>query len=150
MKQILIMLLCVACLRAYGQSDRELLLELVKQQAENNKQMSELAKQQAVTSTKIEGVDKRLDSMDKRLDGMDKRLDFMQMLLLIIIPLVLTSVVGIIGFVLWDRSTAIRPVEAETKKEIEKLKEREQKLEERLETALKKIAQIEPRFTGIL
>ena len=143
MKKLLTILLCVACLCANAQTDREILLKMADQQTKLMEQQASFAVQLAVNNAKIEGV-------DKRLDGVDKRLDFMQTLLIIIIPLVLTSVVGIVGFVLWDRSTAIRPVETETKKEIENLKEREQKLEERLENALKKIAQIDPRFSGVI
>ena len=119
---------------------------LVKQQAETSKQITELAKQQAVTTAKVDGVDKRLDGMDKRLDGMDKRLDFMQNLMLIIIPLIIASIGTLIGFILWDRKTAMKHVEDELKKEITKLQEREQKLED----AIKKIIQIEPRFSGVI
>ncbi len=150
--------LCLFCcvgvpVRTYAQTDRELLLELVKQQVETNKQITELAKQQAITAAKVdgmdkrlEGMDKRLDGMDKRLDGMDKRLDFMQNLMLIIIPLIIASIGTLIGFILWDRKTTMKPIEDEMKKEITKLQEREQKLED----AIKKIIQIEPRFSGVI
>ena len=143
MKKLLTMLLFVAYFGAYAQTDREILLDISKQVAVNNAKIEALEKSM---DKRFEAADKRLDGMDKRLDGMDKRLEFMQQLLLIIIPLVLTSVIGIVGFVLWDRRTAIKPIEEETKKEIEKLKEREQKLED----AIKKIIQIEPRFSGVI
>lgn len=154
MKKLLTILLCLACLGANAQTDREILVDISKQVNKLNEQMAVNTAKIEATNSKIEAlernIDKRLDGVDKRLDGMDKRLDFMQMLLLIIIPLVLTSVIGIVGFVLWDRTTAIRPVEAETKKEIEKLKEREEKLEQKLEDALRKIAQIDPRFSSVI
>ena len=144
MKKLLTMLLFVSYFGAYAQTaDREILIDISKQIAVNNAKIEALEKNM---DKRFEAADKRLDGMDKRLDGMDKRLEFMQQLLLIIIPLVLTSVIGIVGFVLWDRRTAIKPIEEETKKEIEKLKEREQKVED----AIKKIIQIEPRFTGVI
>jgi cell division protein FtsB len=150
MKKLLTMLLFVAYFGAYAQTDREILLDISKQIVVNNAKIDATnAKIEALEKSmdkRFEAADKRLDGMDKRLDGMDKRLEFMQQLLLIIIPLVLTSVIGIVGFVLWDRRTAIKPIEEETKKEIEKLKEREQKLED----AIKKIIQIEPRFSGVI
>lgn len=157
-KTFFFIILCLFCcagvpVRTYAQTDRELLLELVKQQVETNKQITELAKQQAITAAKVdgmdkrlEGMDKRLDGMDKRLDGMDKRLDFMQNLMLIIIPLIIASIGTLIGFILWDRKTTMKPIEDEMKKEITKLQEREQKLED----AIKKIIQIEPRFSGVI
>lgn len=143
MKNLLTILLCVACLCANAQTDREILLKMSDQQTKMLEQQAKFSEQLAVNNTKIEATNGRIDALEK---SVDKRLDFMQTLLIIIIPLVLTSVGGIIGFVLWDRSTAIRPIEVETKKEIEKLKEREQKLED----AIKKIIQIEPRFSGVI
>jgi cell division protein FtsB len=143
MKKLLTVLLCLSCLCAHAQTDREILLDISKQVNKLNEQMAVNSAKLEATNAKIEALEK---NVDKHLDGVDKRLDFMQTLMIIIIPLVLTSVVGIVGFVLWDRQTAIKPVEEETKKEIEKLKEREQKLED----AIKKIIQIEPRFSGVI
>ena len=58
MKKIFLILLIVFPLSLLAQTDRELLLELVKQHAETNKQIAELAKQQAITSTKVDGFEK--------------------------------------------------------------------------------------------
>ena len=143
MKKLLTMLLFVSYFGAYAQTDREILLDISKQIAISNAKIEALEKS---IDKRFEAADKRLDVMDKPSDGMDKHLEFMQQLLLIIIPLMFTSVIGIAGFVLWDRRTAIKPIEEETKKEIEKLKEREQKVED----AIKKIIQIEPRFNGVI
>ena len=154
MKKVLTILLCVACLCANAQTDREILLDI-------SKQVTKLNEQMAVNNAKIEATNARIDVINTKIDAtntriealdksVDKRLDFMQSLLIIIIPLIITSVIGIVGFVLWDRQTTIKPIQEETKKELDKLKAKEEKLEERLETALKKIAQIEPRFTSIL
>ncbi len=114
MKKILTILLFVTCLGANAQTEREILLDISKQVNKLNEQMTTnntkidvLEKTTAITSAKMESLEK---NVDKRLDGIDKRLDFMQTLLIIIIPLVLTSVVGIVGFVLWDRSTAMEEV----------------------------------------
>ena len=143
MKKLLTMLLFVSYFGAYAQTDREILLDISKQIAVNNAKIEALEKNM---DKRFEAADKRLDVMDKPSDGMDKHVEFMQQLLLIIIPLMFISVISIAGFVLWDRKTAIKPIEEETKKEIEKLKEREQKVED----AIKKIIQIEPRFTGVI
>ncbi len=72
MKKILILLLLLIPFGIYAQTDRELLVEVVKQQAENNKQqvkqgeqIIELIKQQAITATKVDGLEK---SVKERLD----------------------------------------------------------------------------------
>ena len=115
----------------YAQTDRELLLELVKQQTETNKQIAETNKQVAIIATKLDGLEK---SVDKRFDAVDKRFDMLFYTMLAL----LAGIFGLVGFVFWDRRTAIRPIEDETKKEIELLKARETKTENILKKILEK------------
>ncbi len=143
MKQILTILLCMACLFAHAQTDREILLRMSEQQTKLMEQQAKFSEQLAVMNAKIEATNAKIDTLEKNVD---KRLDFMQMLMIVIIPLILTSVLGIIGFILWDRLTVMKPIQEETKKELDKMKDREQKLED----AIRKIIQIEPRFSGVI
>ncbi len=138
MKNILIIVLMLISLGAYAQTDRELLLELVRQQTETNKQIAETNKQVAVIATKVDGLDKRIDSLekavDKRFDDVNKRFDILFYIMLAL----LAGIFGLVGFVFWDRRTLIRPIEDETKKEIELLKARETKTENILKKILEK------------
>ena len=92
------------------------------QQAEINKQIAELAKQTAVNSTDIKGLDKRFD-----------------ILFAIIITsssILFAGIFGLIGFVVWDRRTALKPIEtsnAQLVKEMALLKEKEAQLEAKLQ-----------------
>ena len=130
---------------AYAQTDRELLLEVVKQQAklaeqqiETNKLVTELAKQQAITATKVEGLEK----------SVEKRLDMQSSFIMIVMGLLAV----LIGAIFWDRRSTLKPFEAKTdelklenlelKKEIAIIKEKELKLE----LYIRQISQIDNRF----
>jgi DNA anti-recombination protein RmuC len=56
---------------------------------------------------RFDAVDQRFDSMEKRLDSIDRRFAFFQNLMLVLIA----GVFGLIGYIVWDRKTALRPVE---------------------------------------
>ena len=141
---LIILLFFVVC-PLPAQTDREILLELVKQQAENskqiveiNKQIAEINKQQAVANARFEA----------KFEGIDKRFD----ILLYVTLGVLGGVFGIIVMIFWDRRAAMRPIEEKTqelKKEIALIKEKELKLEKRIlrnENDFKRIAEIDTRF----
>ncbi len=148
MKNILIIVFLLIPFGTYAQTDRELLLELVKQQ-------TELSKQQAITTTKVDGIDKRFDSMDKRIDtlekSIDKRFEMQSNFMIGIMSLLgglIAAILGFIGYILWDRKEALKPVEATTaelKKEIDLLKERETKSE----NFIKKLLEKHPDLAGL-
>ena len=141
--------------KSFAQTDRELLLELIKQQTELSKQVAEISKQQAVTNSKVESLEK---SMDKRFEAQINYLLGM-----------LGFIAVLIGSLVWDRRAANTPLETKTndlkienlelKREINLLKEKELKheekelkLEKRLlknENNFKRIAEIDPRFANI-
>lgn len=117
---------------------------------------------------RIDGVDKRIDGLDKRIDGLERsvhqrieglersvnqrieglersvnhRIDGLQGLMYVVISAVIAQTIGIIGFVLWDRRTALAPAVRKTKE----LEERE----EMIEKILKEYAKQEPRLAEIL
>ena len=108
----------------------EQIAELVKQMAENNKQITELTKQTAINSTDIKAIDKRFDILFYLMLGM------------------LAGIFGLIGTIFWDRRAANAQLEAKTAalevknleftKEIDALKERETKLENNFKKILEK------------
>ena len=144
MKNILLIVFFFIPFGIFAQTDREILLELVKQQAETNKQITELAKQQAITATKVDSIDKRLDGMDKRID-MQSNLTMGMMAFLAVL----------IGVLIWDRRAANAPLEKKTEKlkeEVDILKQQELKHQEKElknEALLKKILEKFPDLAGL-
>jgi hypothetical protein len=160
MKKMLIIFFVLHSFISFGQTDRDLLLEIIKQQATNNAKIDALQKQMDVRfegiNQRFEGVNQRFDGLNQRFEAIDKRFDTTNMFIVGIMGLL-----GVlIGVIFWDRRTVIKPIETKTdelQKEIFllkqrelKLEEKEQKLEEKLDNYIKKLAQIDPRFTGIL
>ena len=54
-----------------------------------------------------QSIGTRFQSIDKRFQSMDKRFAFLETLIMIVI----TGIFGLIGFIVWDRKTALRPLE---------------------------------------
>jgi hypothetical protein len=114
MAKIFLIILLFCSFSSFSQSDRELLLEIIKQQATNNAKIDAMQKQidirfdamQKQMDTRFEGVDKRFDGVDKRFDDVNKRID----ILLYVMIAMLTGIFGLIGFVFWDRKLAGEPL----------------------------------------
>jgi len=104
--------------------------------------LAELKAGQRALEKRIDGVEKRIDGVEKRIDGVEKRLDFLQATILGGFGILFTGMMALIGFVLWDRRTALAPA-------IRKNRELEER-EELLERALKEYAKEEPRLAEIL
>jgi|GEM_PF-1788770 len=81
-----------------------------------------------------EEVDGLRQEMITRIDDVNKRIDALQDLLYVI----LAGMFALVGFVIWDRRTALAPAV----REIEAVK----KKEEDIERALREFAKCEPRF----
>ncbi len=67
--------------------------------------------------TRFESIDTRFESIDIRFDSLQKQLDNIYVLLIFI----LGAVFSLIGFVIWDRRTAIKPLQREHDKLIKAL-----------------------------
>ncbi len=87
-------------------------------------------------------VEEGLKAVNQRIDGLDKRIDGLQGLMYVVIGAVIAQTIGIVGFVLWDRRSALAPA-------IRKNRELEER-EETLEKVLKEYAKQEPRLAEIL
>ncbi len=132
-----------------AQVEKELLLEVLKQQTITNakvdklsEQVAEVSKQTALTNIEVKSLEK---AIDKRFEDAGKRVD----ILLYIMIAILTGIFGLMALIVWDRRAVAKPFEDKTeelKKEIALLKEKEQKFEEKMENSLK---QIDARFAGI-
>ena len=161
MKKLLFILFIIIPLSAFAQTEREILLEIVKQQATNNAKIDAMQKQmdtrfdamQKQMDIRSEATQKQMDTrLDTRFDASDKRIDILFFMTLG----VLAGVFGLISFVVWDRQVSIKPIlkqNEEITKEMEELKEKVKTTignQEKITTILKRIIEIEPRFTGLL
>jgi hypothetical protein len=88
-------------------------------------------------------IDQRFDAIDKRFDAMEKRMDRMEdkfdSYFMWGFGLVLMSIFGLIGFIVYDRRTTLAPVENKTERILKALQEAAEK-DTVLREALKKTA----------
>ena len=132
-----------------GMTEKEILLEIVKQQ-------TKLSEQQAITATKVESleksIDKRFDSADKRIDTFEKSVDKRFDMLFYLMLGMLAGIFGLIGSIFWDRRAFNAPIKTKVitlQKEVKQLKEKELKhleKETKMELYIKQISQIDNRF----
>ena len=86
----------------------------------------------ALQDGRFDQVDKRFDQVDKRFEQIDKRFDSLNNFIMWGFGVIFMGIFALIGFVLWDRRTALAPA-------IRKNKELEEK-EEMIEKVLKELA----------
>ena len=91
---------------------------------------------------RFEQIDKRFEQIDKRFEQIDNRIERLENVMMWGFGLLFTTMIGLVGFVLWDRRTALSPAIRESRE----LRDRE----ERLERALKEFAEKEPRLAEAL
>ena len=97
-------------------------------------------------------MEQRFESVDQRFEAMEKRFDFFQNLLLVLIA----GVFGLIGFVVWDRKTALRPIEqrmdrleGELRRDLELQHEEGSRLT-RLVKVLRELAKTDEKLAAVL
>ncbi|MEJ5299690.1 MAG: hypothetical protein WHS38_01740, partial [Thermodesulforhabdaceae bacterium] len=83
-------------------------------------------------------VEEGFKNINQRIDALDKRIDGLQGLMYVVI----SGIFILIGFVIWDRRTALAPA-------IRKNKELEER-EEKIEKALKELAKKDPTVAEVL
>ena len=119
----------------FTQKDRELLIELKIKMGEIDRRFEQIDK-------RFEQVDKRFEQVDKRNDGIERRLERLESGMMWGFGLLFSSMLTMVGFVLWDRRSALAPA-------IRKSRELEER-EDIIEKALKEYAKVEPKFAEIL
>ncbi len=105
---------------------------------------------------RFEAVDQRFESMDKRMESMEasfnQRFNFLENLIMVVIA----GIFGLIGYIVWDRKTALRPVEERLiKLEHELHRDLEIQHEEgsrltRLVKVLREMAKQDEKLAGVL
>ncbi len=90
------------------------------------------------TEARMETLEARMVGLEHRIDGLEKRMDDLQTQMNRIeskfdnyfmwgFGMVLISIFGLIGFIVYDRRTTLAPVEGKTERIIKALKERAEK-----------------------
>ena len=87
-------------------------------------------------------INDRIDDVNNRIGDVNNRIDDMSNLMLWGFGVLFAGMFALVGFVIWDRRTALSPA-------IKKNKELEER-QERMEKALKEFAIEEPRLADIL
>ncbi len=82
------------------------------------------------------------ESVDKRIEGVDKRIERLETVMMGGFGLLFTSMIGLVGFVLWDRRSALAPA-------IRRSRELEER-QERVERVLRELAQEDPKVAEAL
>ena len=120
----------------FTQEDRDRIIRLEAKVEEGLKSVNQ----------RIDDTNKRLEeglkSVNQRIDDINKRIDELRDFMLWGFGLLFGGMGLLIGFVLWDRRTALAPA-------IRKNKELEER-EDKLERALKKLAEKDPKVAEIL
>jgi len=129
----------------FTQDDRERLLRLEEGQKAINQRFDDVNKRFDDVNRRFDDVNRRFDDVNKRFDDVNKRIDDLREEvkgLRDLLYVVIGGIFVLIGFVIWDRRSALAPA-------IRKTKELEER-EERIEKALKELAKKDPKVEEAL
>jgi len=121
--------------------------EIMRQELQHvDKRFDDMNKRIDDVNNRINDMNKRIDDMNNsindRIDDVNNRINNMTNLMLWGFGVLFAGMFALVGFIIWDRRTALAPA-------IRKNKEIEEK-QERIEKALKEFAMREPRLDDIL
>lgn len=139
LKRVFLLMLFISCIIPNLSAERvtnEQILNEIRTDRRINEARFETIEQ------RFEMIDKRFEAIEKRIDRIEKRIDSLRGLMLWGFGILFMGMFALVGFVLWDRRTAIAPVQRDTKYLMER--------EEKLEQALKKYAIMEPKLAEAL
>jgi len=101
---------------------------------------------------RIDSFDKRIDGFDKRIDSLDKRIEDLKSVVFTGFTILFAGMFCMIGFVIWDRRTAIAPLSSKVRQIEENIEI--QSLEigkmEKLISALRELANIDNKVKDVL
>ena len=101
----------------YSQADRDRMVRVEAQLEALNKRMDD---QTSHNDSRFSGVNDRFDEVSKKIDRLEDKFDSYFMWGF---GLVLMSIFGLMGFIIYDRRTTLAPVESKTERIIKALKD---------------------------
>jgi len=110
-------------------ADKERLIRLEAQQEAIQKEMQLLRELLQATNARIDGLAARIDRLEVRMAESEKRADSHFYALLGLIGTTLALVVGLIGFIVWDRRKALREVVSPVEEKVAELQRDRGRLE---------------------
>lgn len=125
----------------YTLEDRDRLTRLETRLERIEARLDSMDKHFELMDQRFELMDHRFDSMDKRFELIDRRLERLESVIMWGFGLLLSSMLILVGFILWDRRSALSPT-------IRKNRELEER-EDRIERVLKEYAAKNPEFREI-
>lgn len=142
-KIIAISIFIIASFQLFSQStevpftleDRDRIIKLEEKVNSNNEKIESLRNEM---NAKFEGIDNRFDAMESRFDAMESRFEGIYWMLGIIVTIVLFT----LGYMIWDRRTALYPVQQKSFEHEERLR--------KLEHVAKEQAKKDPSFAELL
>ena len=117
---------------SYTLEDRDRIIRVEAKIEQMDKRFEQVDSRFEQIDKRFEQMDKRFEQIDKRFEQIDSRIGRLEDVMLRGFGLLFTTMVVMVGFVLWDRRTALAPAIRESRE----LRERE----ERMERILKEIA----------
>jgi len=105
-----------------------------------DKRFEQIDKRFEQVDKRFEDIDKRFEQVDKRFEDVHKRLDLITRFMEILAAVFTAIAVATIGFAIWDRRTALKPVEQRVV-EFSKVTEEEGKEIETLKKEVTRLAQ---------
>jgi len=146
LKRVFLLMLFISCiipnLSAERVTNEQILNEIRTDRRINEARFETIEQRFEMIDKQFEAIDKRFEAIEKRIDRIEKRIDSLRGLMLWGFGILFMGMFALVGFVLWDRRTAIAPVQRDTKYLMER--------EEKLEQALKKYAIMEPKLAEAL
>jgi len=117
---------------SYTLEDRDRIIRVEAKIEQMDKRFEQIDSRFGQIEKRFEQIEKRFEQIDKRFEQIDGRIGRLEDVMLRGFGLLFTSMVGMVGFVLWDRRTALAPAIRESRE----LRERG----ERMERILREIA----------
>ncbi len=129
MKKIIVILIMIASTNLFAQDKIDKLSDKVDRLSDK---VDRIAEQQATTNTKIDRLIEQMAETNKQMavnsadiKGLDKRVDILLYFVGGASGALFLGIIGLIGFIIWDRRAANAPLEIKTtdlKKEVDLLK----------------------------
>ncbi len=123
--------LCMATPVQFTLEDRERIIRLEEGQKALMQRIED-------TNRRIEDTNKRIEDINRRIDDTNKRIDDVINIMLWGFGVLFAGMMTLIGFVIWDRRTALAPAIKRTRD----LEEREEKIERVLRELARKMPEV--------
>ena len=93
-------------------------------------------------NAKFEAVNQKFEAVNERIDAIDKRIDAISKLLYWSLGIIIALILFLLGYIIWDRKTALAPVREKTYSIADRLKD--------LISALRELAKTDTKLAEVM